>query len=118
MKYIKISGWKIIDLSHSPRETINDPLASKDLAIYLKSYGYGPIVKQADSVEELCDYFAFENDFDPKYAELSFFRSVSFARLWAKRHEELIGYIVIEKNGVKTIEPVAKTNDEGEFELL
>lgn len=117
MKYARTKNGYIINLT-KVAPNIKDPKKSKDLRIYLKSYGFGEIVKEADTIEELCDYFAFYNDFDPKYAELSFFRSVSFVRLWAKRHEELIGYIVIEKKGAKTLEPVAKTNDEGEFEFL
>lgn len=74
------------------------------------------IVKEADTIQELCDYFSFDNAFE--YANPSLYAFASTARLRAKNHENLIGYIVIEKNGVKALEPVAKTNDEWEFELL
>ena len=116
MKYVRTSNGKIVDLSHYPQGTINDPLASKDFAIYLKSYGYGSIVKQADRIEELCDYFLFDDAF--KYLNPSIYAHASTARLHAKNHENIIGYIIVEKKGVKTLEPVAETNDEGAFELL
>lgn len=116
MKYIRTSSGEILDLSYYSPKVINDPLASKDLAIYLKSYGYGKIVKEADTIEKLCDYFSFDNAFE--YANPSIYAYASTARLRAKNHEKLIGYIVVEKNGAKALEPVAKTNGEGEFELL
>ena len=77
------------------------------------------ILKIADAIEELCDWFATEDAFDSRCFGPILFNSVSLARLRAqKAKDKIVGYIVIEKKGVKTLEPVMKTNEEGEFELL
>lgn len=118
MKYIRTKNGYIINLSEVA-SNIKDPKKSKELRIYLKSYGFGEIVKGADTVEELCDLFAFEDAFDEYHLAPDFFSCMVLARLWAKKMDKsIIGYIIVEKNGEKAIEPVAKTNDERKFELL
>lgn len=80
---------------------------------------YDEIVKEADTIEELCDWFAFEDTFDAEHFGVTFlFNSASLARLYAvEKKRKTFGYLVIEKNGVKTLEPVLQTNEKGEFEL-
>lgn len=118
MKYFRTKNGHIIDMTEAA-PYIKDPKKSKDLRIFLKSYGFGEIVKEADTVEELCDWFASEDAFNSKFFGPTLFDSVSLARLRAKKSKDkIIGYIVVEEKGVKTIEPVAETNEEGEFEPL
>lgn len=54
MKYFRTKNGYIIDMVEAA-PYIKDPKKSKDLRIFLDSYGYGEIIKEADTIEELCD---------------------------------------------------------------
>ena len=80
-------------------------------------------IKQADTIEELCDYFAFDDTLQNSIWDLGvrldalLFTSRTWAMIQAQRQDRvIIGYIVIERKGVNTLEPVAK--GKGAFELL
>lgn len=131
MKYVRTTNGRIVDRlsdfncfkSHGTtgRYVIRTLEDDNDLELWLK-YNKTSIINQADTIEELCDYFAFEDAFSDNSTirfQPVLFTSHSFAKLQAKnQNRPIIAYIVIEKEGVKTLEPVAKMNDKGEWELL
>lgn len=63
MKYIVTKSGKVFDLKKlcCSKKVICNPLASKDLKFFLDRYGYGEIIKQADTIEELYDEFVSVN---------------------------------------------------------
>ena len=81
------------------------------------------IVKKGDTIAELCDYFAFDDTLQDSTWDLQvrldaqLFTSKTWAMIQSQRQDRvIIGYIVIERKGVKTLEPVAR--GKGELELL
>ena len=124
MKYIRTKDGRIIDTSDWEAH-----YSKKGDEYVLESYTANfnvlmgvlaeDITAEADSIEELCDWFAFEDTFDAEHSGVTFlFNSASLARLYAvEKKRKTFGYLVIEKNGVKTLEPVLQTNEKGEFEL-
>ena len=96
-----------------------DGITTKE-RFWLKNGGIGELIgtKEADTIEELCDYFAFPNTFERRRDETIrlepfLFTSYLMARQCAKKGENIIGYIVVERKGVKTLEPVVRLNGGG-----
>ena len=118
MKYIRTKNGKIIDLKKlgCSKKVIDNPLASKDLKLYLDTYGHGEIIKQADTIEELCDEFMFIDEFFKREHRLAYSLENALAR--CKYHDvditTLRGAIWTDKGLIY----VAKMNDKGELELL
>ena len=112
MKYIRTKDGRIIGFNPYDKDL--------DLVEYLSHFvnyqGECAPFKQADVIEELCDLFAFELVLGIKP---EFFTSYSEAKKsgWEKVGR-LVGFVLVEKKGVKTFEPVAVTNEKGELELL
>lgn len=122
MKYIKTDKGKLLPVEDSDIELVEVPpriIVGKKLSRYLKFNDYGKLVAVSDSIPKLCDFFSPEGTFESRDTPPELFKSRTCARLLAEhRKTVVIGYTLVEKNGVKTLEPVAKTNDKGEFELL
>ena len=82
------------------------------------------VLGDSENIDELCDLFMKEDELDNVMnATIKFspaiFASRTFVKLMAKKeHLNFIGYIVVERKGVKTLEPVARINTKGEVELL
>ena len=125
MKYIRTKDGRIIDTSDWEAH-----YSKKGDEYVLESYTANfnvlmgvlaeDIIAEADTIEELCDCFAIEDTFTSEmfWFGPSFFGSKPLARTYAvDEKRKVFGYIVIEKNGVKTLEPVLQTNEKGEFEL-
>ena len=57
MRYIRTGNGYIIDLVQlgAIQSVIDDPYNSKELSLYLDSYGKGSIVDQSDDPKDLCD---------------------------------------------------------------
>ena len=126
MKYIRIKEGKIIDIDKRYQEHLNDPwhdkkIKSKQTFIKISHHN---IVKQADTIEELCDGYVLVykiwSNIKPNI--LTPLRSWTFkdARRFAIEEESyLFACIwVIDSNGAPTLKPVAKMNEKGDLELL
>lgn len=78
------------------------------------------IVKQADSIEELCDKFVIF--YNKNHYAISVIKSMNTARMYHKRDKRYNGNYVDKVYGAiftdKGLIYVAKMNDKGELELL
>lgn len=117
MKYIRTKDGRIIGF-----KLYNKDL---DLVVYLSQFAnyqgeYAPI-KQADTIEKLCDLFVLVNEssgllpsFEKSYHDFSPYLDVDIRRGEKPKHIEIYG-AVCTKRGIIY---VAKMNDNGELELL
>lgn len=125
MKYIRTEDGHIFDLSIFAPKIIKNPSESKDLTIYLNTYGYGKIVNQADTIEELCDEFVVINKESKNHSLIEIEKdgnryTTDKITHWIETLEkklkrfEIYGAIWTDKG----LTYVAKMNDKGELELL
>jgi len=122
MKYIRTKYGKLYDL-----EELNVPFMIVDDYIDFNLGGRGKIIKQADTIEELCDEFVFEDsdghylcnfceqtdlDVGSKFDELKYWFNYSKKQQYKIRN--CYGAIWTDKSLIY----VAKMNDKGELELI
>ena len=114
MKYIRTkdgiySRGKII--CYAFRQDYQSEDWDKDIESYLQT----PILKQANTIEELCDEFVIVSKKKHKIKEVT-------KIIYSKRqliNNNIYGEIwVFDSDGVPTLKPVAQMNDKGELELL
>lgn len=76
------------------------------------------VIKQSESLEELCDCFKTVSDYAGQLIITHYF-DFEQAIFNMSDEAELYGYIyIILSNGAVRIEPIAKMNDKGELELI
>lgn len=86
----------------------------------MKDFNNWEIIAKADTIEELCDEFVYNNQLlnpyyiSPKDTELIAFRNRLEYEFKEKNHKEIYGAIWTEKGLIY----VAKMNGQGKFELL